>query len=200
VKLFYSKGSCSLAARITIHELQVACEYELVNQKDKTYGGGLDFLKINPHGMVPVLQLDNGEYLTENVAVQIYLAETFQSTQLLPPVTDMNRYRVIEWLSYVATEIHKNCGPLFSPTISNEMKESVFKPMLVKKIAALDPYFTAHEFLIGNHFTIADSYLFVVLTWMAHFDISFVGWPHLDRYFNQIKQRPSVQQSWAEGA
>jgi glutathione S-transferase len=200
VKLFYSKGSCSLAARITIHEMQVDCEYELVNHKDKTYAGGLDFLKINPRGMVPVLQLDNGEYLTENVAVQIYLAEKFQSTQLLPPIVDMNRYRVIEWLSYVSTELHKTCGPLFNQNIPSEMKESVFKPMLVKKLAALDPHFASHEFLIGNHFTIADSYLFVILTWMAHFDISFVEWPHLDRYFNQIKLRPSVQQSWAEGA
>jgi glutathione S-transferase len=200
MKLFYSKGSCSLAARITIHEMKADCEYELVDLRKKLYGNNQDYYQINPHGYVPALQLDNGEILTENVAVQIYLAEKFHATNLLPPVTDMKRYHVIEWLSYVATEIHKNCGPLFNSSIPVEINENIFKPMLIKKLAGLDAHLAENKFLVGDQFTIADSYLFVILTWMPHFNIDFAQWPNLDRYFNEIKNRPSVQQSWAEGA
>lgn len=199
MKLFYSKGSCSLASRIIIHELDVDCEYQLVDIRNKLLSNGEDFLKINPHGTVPVLQLDSGEILTENIAILIYLAEKFKSTTLLPQVGDVKRYHVIEWLSYVGTEIHKSCGPLFKPNISADLKDTFFKPILVQKLAGLDLHLAKHEFLVGNHFTLPDSYLFVILTWMAHFDITFAQWPHLDRYFNQIKQRDSVQKSWAEG-
>lgn len=199
MKLFYSKGSCSLAVRITIHEMDVSCDYELVDIRNKLLSSGEDFLKINPHGTVPVLQLDSGEILTENAAIQIYLAEKYKAVNLLPAVGEMQRYRVLEWLSYVSTELHKSCGPLFNPTIPADLKATIFKPILEKKLAGLDPLFAKHEFLVGNHYTLPDSYLFVVLTWMAHFDISLSQWPHLDRYFNQIKQRASVQKSLAEG-
>lgn len=200
MKLFFSKGSCSLAARIIIHEMKAECEYQLVDIRKKTYGDGQDYYQINPHGYVPALQLDNGDILTENIAIHIYLAEKFHATTLLPALGDMKRYHVLEWSSYVATEIHKNCGPLFNPSMPAEINNTVFKPMLIKKLAGLDPHFEKNEFLIGGQFTIADAYLFVVLTWMAHFDIALSQWPNLDRYFNQIKNRPSVQQSWAEGA
>jgi glutathione S-transferase len=199
MKLYYSKGTCALAIRITINELNIPCDFEAVQLKDKKTASGGDFLKINPKGVVPVLQLDNGEILTENVAIQIYLADQYKAAQLLPPLGEMKRYHVIEWLSFVGSDLHKSCGPLFNADVPAPIKESIFKPILKSKLVFLDKHFSQHDYLVGNAFTLPDGYLFVVLTWMHHFDISLSQWPHLERYFNTIKARASVQKSLAEG-
>jgi glutathione S-transferase len=199
MKLYYSKGSCSLAVRINIHELDIPCEFELVNLKDKTLASGGNFLTVNPKGVVPVLQLDNGELLTENVAIQIYLAEHFKNFTLLPALGDIKRYHVIEWLSFVSTEMHKSCSALFNHQVPVEIKETIFKPILANKLDFLEDHFKQNEYLVGKIYTLPDAYLFVVLSWMGHFNLSLEKWPAVNRYFNLIKQRASVQKSLAEG-
>lgn len=199
MKLYYSKGSCSLAVRITIHELDIPCEFERVDLKEKTFADGQDYLKINLKGYVPSLELDSGEILTENVAIQLYLADKYQGKALLPPLSDVSRYHVIEWLSYVSTELHKSCSPLFNPNVPADIKENIFKPILENKIKFLDNHFRNNTYLVGNQFTLPDGYAYVILTWMHHFNIELTRWPQVERYFNQIKLRASVQKSLAEG-
>ncbi len=200
MKLYYSKGSCSFAIRITVYELNIPCEFELVHMKDKITESGENYLTINPKGVVPVLVLDNGEKLTENVAIQIYLADTYKNFQLLPSLDDFKRYRVIEWLSYASTDLHKSCSPLFNTNVPNDIKENIFKPILKNKLDFLEDHFKQHDYLVGNDFTLPDGYVYIVLSWMHHFGIELSQWPHLEHYFNRIKQRPSVQKALAQGA
>lgn len=199
MKLYYSKGTCALAVRITLHELNIPCEYVAVQLKEKKLANGDDYYQINPKGVVPVLQLDNGEKLTENLAIQIFLADEYKGTQLLPPMGNFKRYHVIEWLSFVSTDLHKSCSPLFNPNVPAEIKENIFKPLLKSKLDFLQQHLQKNEYLTGNSFTLPDGYLFVVLSWMHHFNIILSEWPEVERFFNQVKQRQSVQQSLAEG-
>lgn len=199
MKLYFSKGTCSLAVRITIHELDIPCEFVGVHLKEKKTHDGQDYLKINPKGAVPTLQLDNGELLTENVAIQIYLAEKNHATHLLPAIGEHARYHVIEWLSFVSTDMHKSCSPMFNPNVPLDMKENIFKPILENKINFLEKHFQDHDYIMGKNYMLADAYLYVVLSWMHHFNIELNKWPQVERYFNFIKQRASVQKSLAEG-
>ncbi len=200
MKLYYSKGSCSFAPRITLHELNIPCEFIKVDLKDKKTEQGEDFYKINPEGMVPVLELDNGDRLTENIAIQLYLADTYKGEKLLPHLGDIKRYHVIEALSFVGTEMHKSCGPMFNSKVPLESKETIFKPNIKNKLDYLEKVLSKHDYLAGKDFSIADAYLYIILSWLAHFNIELNQWPKVEHYFNQIKQRPSVQKSIAEGA
>src|SRR5690349_19217638 len=122
MKLYYSKGACSLAVRIIINEIGLQSEYEAVDLKTKKTATGQDFLKINPKGSVPVIQTDEKQILTENAVIQQYLADTNKATQLLPALGNFERYRVLEWLNFISTELHKGFSPLFNPNVPNELK------------------------------------------------------------------------------
>lgn len=130
MKLYYTSSVCSLAVRIIIHELEIPCDYEPVNLKTKKTEKGEDFLKINPKGAVPVLQLKDGEILTENAVILQYLADKYNAVNLLPPVGDMKRYRTLEWLNFVSTDLHRYCTPLFWSKFSDDIKENLFTPIL----------------------------------------------------------------------
>src|SRR5579864_6749967 len=159
MKLYYSKGACSLAVRIIIHELDLPCDYVAVNLKTKETENGEDFLKINPKGSVPTLVVDNKTIITENAVIQQYLADKMKATHLLPLISSLQRYRVLEWLNYVSTELHKGCGPLFNPEVPEECKE-IFRKILMKKFQSLDTHFKTHKYLLGDEFTLPDAYLF----------------------------------------
>jgi len=200
MKLYYSKGACSLAVRITLNEIGVSCDYELVNLKTKKTESGLDYLTINPKGSVPALELATGEILTENAAIQQYLATEYKATSLLPPIGDLKRYRVLEWLSFISSDVHKSCAPLFHSGIPEEIKDQVFKPLFESKLDFLNTHLGQNEFLLANQFTLADGYLFVVLRWLPAFGMQLSGWPHLVRFSQAIKTRKSVQSALeAEG-
>jgi len=197
MKLYYSKGACSLAVRITLHEIGIPCEFESVDLKTKQTQTGSDHLKTNPKGAVPALALDDGTVLTENIVIQQYLAEKYQAHQLLPTPENFNRYRVLEWLSFVATDLHKNCTPFFIPQISEETKE-IYKKFLKNKLAFVDQHLSHHTYLAGDHFTLPDSYLFVVLRWMSHIGISVAEYKNLSRFFDEVKNRKAVKQALEE--
>lgn len=198
MKLYYSKGACSLAIRIVIHYLGINCEYEAVDLKWKKTEHGQDFLTINQKGSVPVLVLDNSEVLTENLVIQVYLAEHYKNTQLLPEVGNMKRYRVLEWLNFISTDLHKGCGPLFLPNLSEDIKESVFRPALKKKLQYVNELLNGKPFLLGNNFTLPDSYLFVILTWMPHLGIDYQDCENLVRYFQELQQFPAIKEAVKE--
>src|SRR5690348_3970643 len=128
MKLYYSKGACSLAVRIVINELGLKCDYEAVDLKTKKTATGDDFLKINDAGAVPALALDDKKILTENIVIQQYLADTHKAYQLLPEVGNMKRYQILKWMSFAASDLHKSCSPLFNHALDNEVKQSIFIP------------------------------------------------------------------------
>lgn len=197
MKLYYSKGACSLAVRIILNELGCKVTYEAVNLKDKTTEKGKDFTQINPKGAVPTLELDNSCVLTENAVILQYLAD-FHCSHLLPPVGEFQRYRVLEKLNFITTEIHKGFGALFNSDIPPELKEKVFIPLLKKKFKLISDELNKKKYLIGDDFMLPDAYLFVMLLWSYNFKIDINEWPNLAQYFAMNKQRPSIQKSLTE--
>lgn len=198
MKLYYKQGACSLAVRILIHELNLECQYVAVNLANKQTEDGKNYLDINPKGSVPALQLDAGMVLTENAAIQQFLADTHNATRLLPAAPDITRYQVIEWLNFVSTELHKSCAPFFTPIISATLKKDIFTPLLTKKIDFLNHHLAKTSFLAINQFTIADIYCFVVLTWLQHINFDLSHWENVASYFKRIEQYPSVQKALQE--
>ncbi len=197
MKLYYATGTCSLAVRIIINEIGLHSEYENVNLKTKKTSTGQDYLQINPKGSVPVIVTDNNEILTENSVIQQYLADKHHATQLLPALGDFKRYRVLEWLNYISTELHKGCGPLFHPGVPQELKNDIFKPALKNKLSYVDKNLR-HKFLLDDDFTLPDAYLFVILTWLPLFKIDIHEWPHLSRYFSDLLQKPTIKKALHE--
>ena len=198
MKLYYAKGACSLAVRITINELGLKSEYESVDLKTKQTETGQDFLKINSKGAVPTLLTDQGEILTENAVIQQYLADEAQATQLLPKTGDFKRYRVLEWQNYVSTELHKGVGILFNPNLPQEMREKITIPAIKSKMAYLNQHLGSHTYLLGDQFTLPDAYLFVILNWVIYHQFNLSDWPNVHRYFAALQQRPSIQKSMKE--
>lgn len=198
MKLYYSKGACSLAVRILIHELNIDCEFEAVNLKTKETESGKDFKNINPKGSVPILELENKEIITENPAIQQYLADKYNGTHLLAQVPELKRYEVIEWLSFIGSDFHKSLAPLFNSSIPDNIKEQYYKPVVVSKLNFLNDTLSKNEYLATHQFTMADSYLFVMTSWLKTLNIDINGWPHVQRHNQQIKNRPAVQQSLSE--
>jgi len=195
MKLYYSKGACSLASRIIINELGLSCEYESVDLRTKKTESGKDYLSINDKGAVPALETDQNGILTENGVILQYLADKEKAVELLPSTDDFNRYRILEWQNYVATELHKSFGPLFNPTLSQEVKDQFFKPLLNAKLSYVDKHLQLKKYLLGDQFTLADAYMLVMINWAIYFKFDTEKWPHLMQYYHLVKQRKSVQQS-----
>ena len=198
MKLYYSKGACSLAIRIAIHEIGISCQFESVNLKTKQTETGADFFSVNPRGSVPTLLLDDKTLLTENIAIQQYLADTNHATELLPPIGDFKRYRVLEWLSFISTELHKTCAPLFNPAFSTHAEtKALFLETLKNKLQFTNDHLQ-QKYITGNLFTSADCFLFVVLSWLSHIGVSLADYSNLERYFSEVKTRKAVAKSLAE--
>lgn len=197
MKLYYSKGACSLGVRVTLHEIGIPCEYVAVDLKAKKTETGADYLKINPKGAVPAIELDNGEVLTENAVIQQYLAEQYKALELLPEVGSLRRYRILEWLNFVGSDLHKSFSVLFNPQVSEETK-AIFLNLIKNKLRFVDDQLQNNKFLTGDIYTLPDSYMFVILRWLSNVKIEVKTWPNISRYFEELKQKPSVQQSLQE--
>lgn len=195
MKLFYSKGACSLVVRIVINEIGMKAEFESVDLKSKKTETGQDYLTINQKGAVPVVMLDNGQILSENAVILQYLADSSHATGLLPEVGNFERYRVLEWLNYTATEMHKSFGPLFNPDIPQQLKNDVIITLIKKKVAFVDQHLENNKYLLGDKFTLPDAYMFVILSWTRIFKINLKEWSHVSRYVSELEQRKSIQQS-----
>jgi len=198
MKLFYAKGACSLAVRIIINEIGLNSEFESVDLKAKRTESGHDFLEINSKGAVPTLQLDNGAILTENAVILQYLADTNKAPSLLPAVDTLERYRVLEWVNYITTEVHKSFAGLFNPIVSDDIKGTLFIPMIKSKLNYINHELQDRKYLIGDHFTLPDAYLFVMLRWADSCKISLNEYPNLLSYQTELKVRSSIQKSLKE--
>lgn len=189
-----------MAVRIVAHELGIKLDYEAVDLHGgptKKTASGQDFLTISPKGSVPVLVLDNGEVLTENAVIQQYLADTHPSS-LLPPLNDFKRYRVLEWLNFMSSDMHKAFSPLFNPKVPAEINATIFIPIVKMRLNTLNEALNGKTYLLGDVFTLPDAYCFVTLRWLAAFKISLADYPHVQQYFHTIAERPAVKAALEE--
>ena len=191
MKLYYLTGACSLASNIALREAGLKFELVKVDRRTKRTGDGLDFNEVNPKGYVPALRLDNGEVLTENVTVLQYIADRNPAAKLAPPAGTMERYRLMEWLSFINSEVHKQFTPLFRPDAPADTREYARKN-LATRLDYMQRSIGAKLFVMGEQYTVADPYLFTVLGWGAHVDVDIGRWPELKRYVERIAQRPHV--------
>lgn len=193
MKLYHSPGACSQAVHIVLHETGFSHDSIRVDLKSKTVEGGADYLAINPKGAVPALDLGNGEVLTENAVILQYLGDRAGSSDLFPPPGDFRRYRVLEWMNFIATEIHKGFGPLFHPAAGEDSKQHA-RDLLASKFEFVDRQLGEGPYLMGERFTLADAYLFVMLGWTRMHRIDLARWPNLKAFRERMKRRPSVRQ------
>ncbi|KTC94945.1 glutathione transferase GstA [Legionella feeleii] len=198
MKLFFARGACSLVIRIIINEIGLKCDYVSVDLKTKKTEDNKDYLAINPKGAVPALQLDDGEIITENLVIQQYLVDEYKADQLCPPIGDINRYQILSWSNYITTELHKSFGALFNPAITQELKDKIYIPAIKQKLEFIDKQLAQHRYLAGNHFTLPDAYLFVMLTWSTNFKIDLTEYSHLPGYFQELHSRESIMKSLKE--
>jgi len=196
MKLYYAPGACSLSPHIVAEEAGVPVDLVKVDLRAHTLDDGSDFHKINPKGSVPTLVLDSGELLTEGPAIVQYLADRNPASGLAPECGTLPRYHLQEWLTYINGEIHKTFGPLFHGAAGEERRKIV--EILEQKFAFVDSTLANQPFLLGNTFTAADAYLFVVQTWAKKMHISVP--PSLMQFFDRVAARPKVQAAMkAEG-
>jgi len=196
MKLYFSTGACSMASNIALREAGIPFEMSKVAKRTKRVDG-VEFVTINPKGYVPALRLDDGQVLTENVAVLQYIADLNPAAKLAPPAGTMGRYRLQEWLSFINSEVHKAFTPLFSSEATEETK-TYARNYLVKRLAYLEGALGDNKYLMGDQFTVADAYLFTVLGWGAHVGVD-IG-PKLKSYVDRIRARPQVIEAMtAEG-
>lgn len=191
MKLYYSPGACSQAPHILLHEIGLHHDAMRVDLKSKTLEDGSSYLEVNPKGSVPALELDNGEVLTENAVVLQYLGDRAGSPDVLPSVGNFRRYRVLEWVNYITTELHKSFAPLFSRDAGDETK-AFFRSAIAHKFDYVDGRLGSGPFLCGETLTIADPYLFVISGWGDKL-IGLGNWPNLADFRARMLERPSVR-------
>jgi Glutathione S-transferase len=192
MKLYYAPGACSQAPHILLHEIGLSHDAIRVDLKAKTIEGGGSYLEINPKGAVPALELDNGEVLTENAVILQYLGDRSAATDVLPPVGQFGRYRVLEQVNYITTELHKGFGPLFSPDASDETKKFL-TANVEKKLDYIDQRLGTGPFLMGEELTLPDPYLFVITGWAEKMLGGLDRWANLKAFRQRMMERPSVR-------
>jgi glutathione S-transferase len=197
MKLFYAPGACSLSPHIVLRELGLPFALEAVDLKSRTTASGADFTAINPKGYVPALQLEDGEVLTEGAAIVQYLADRHAPGTLAPVAGTVERARLNGHLNFISAELHKAFGPLFNPALAPEAREAAVAN-LHRKLAIVEAALAdGRSFLTGSDFTVADAYLFVVLSWAPHLGIDLTPWPRLGAFSRRVSTRAAVQAAMA---
>jgi glutathione S-transferase len=199
MKLYYFTGACSLSPHIVMRELGLPVTLVKVDLKTKKTDGGADYLSINSKGSVPTLQLDDGRVLTEGPAIVQYLADLKPDSGLAPRAGTFERYQLMEILNFLTSEVHKTFSPLFNPASSADMKAAAVTS-LGNKFDWLSGFLGKKNYLMGDHFTVADAYLFTMLQWAHYVKIDLGKWPVLAAYSARVAQRPKVHEAMkAEG-
>jgi len=193
MKLYYAPAACSLAPHIALSEAGLAHELVRVDLRTHTLPDGSDYAAVNPKGYVPVLELDDGTRLTEAAVILQYIADRNPGT-LAPAFGSIERYRLMEWLNFIATELHKGFGPLWKPNTPAEYK-TIVVDALGKRFDFIAPILAAQPYLTGERFTIADAYLFTILNWAKILKVDLARWPSLGLYLDRVAARPRVQQA-----
>ncbi|MBV8665121.1 MAG: glutathione transferase GstA [Burkholderiaceae bacterium] len=199
MKLFFSPGACSLAPHIVLREAGLSFELDQVNLGTKQTASGKDFLQINPKGYVPTLQLDNGQVLTEGAVILQYLADQVPRKHLAPPSGTLERFHLMEWLTFISSELHKAFSPLFNSKTPEEYRVIV-RENLTKRIGFVAKQLEKTDYIGGDQFSIADAYLFTVLCWTRPTKMDLAPWPSVVAYMDRVGSRPAVHAAMiAEG-
>lgn len=188
-------GACSLAPHIALREAGLPVQLVAVDYQNRQTQGGGDYFEINPKGYVPALELEDGQLLTE-VPVILQYVDALAPTARLLPADFMPRLRALEWLNFVATEIHKSFSPLFRPTTP----KAFLKPgreHLSRRLDVVEKHLSTQRYLAGTDLSAADIYLFTTCRWLPDQDLSLAAWPALHRHFNTILARPAVTEALA---
>lgn len=191
MKLYYAPGACSQASHMALREAGLDFQLEKVDLRKKITASGDDYRKINPLGYVPALELDDGVVITEGPAIMQFIADHAPAAGLLP-TEGTARYRAIGWLNFIATELHKTCSPLFSPTLTEEQRAPVIERLAVR-LDRLELLFKTNSYLLGAQFSVADLYLFVITGWFGRMNIPLKKWLHIERFREVVAARPAVQ-------
>ncbi|WEK52517.1 MAG: glutathione transferase GstA [Candidatus Kaistia colombiensis] len=190
MKLYYAPGACSLSPHIALREAGLPFTMEKVDLRAKTTESGGDYKAINPRGYVPALELDDGRVVAEGPIIVQVIADLAPETSLAPALGTAERYQLMDWLAFIATELHKGFSPFFNPAVNDEAKKS-FKERLMLRFAYLSEALGDKPYLMGDNFSAADGYLFTVLRWAKGF--KFELGPTLDAYFDRVAARPAVK-------
>jgi glutathione S-transferase len=192
MKLYYSPGACSLSPHMVLREAGIDFTLEKVDLKTKKTEAGADYLKVNPNGYVPALQLDDGTVLTEGPAIVQYLADRAPGAKLAPANGTIERYRLQEALNFISTELHKQFSPLFDPAAPEDLRKAQVE-RIGRRFDFVEKRLSAKPFWLGEAFTVADAYLFTIVNWSAFVKIDLSKWPRLKEYRKRIAERPSTQ-------
>lgn len=199
MKLYYAPGACSLSPHIALREAGLAFEPVKVNTKAHQLADGTDYYTINSLGYVPVLELDDGTRLREGPAIVQYIADQAPTKNLAPANGTLARYRLQEWLTFIGTELHKGFSPLFNPAMPAEAKE-IALTRLNARFQWLDGQLAGRQYLLGDHFSVADAYLFAISGWAVPLKVDLTPYPNLLALRERIAARPAVQDAMrAEG-
>lgn len=198
MKLYYSPGACSLSVHIVLREGKFKFDIDKVDIAAKKTGSGEDYLAINPKGYVPALTLDDGTTLTEANVILQYLADQKPRRGLAPKPRTPERYKLMEWLTFISSELHKALGDFFNPKMTPEWREARLE-RLGRRFDYLEKALGGNEYLMGE-FTIADAYLFSILNWTNIHKVDMANWPNIQSYMRRMAERPTVKKAMkAEG-
>ena len=199
MKLYFSPGSCGLASQIALREAGRTFDLVAVDFRTKTTVEG-DYLKVTPKGMVPALKLDDGGLLTESAVILQWIADQNPERDLLPPFGTKERYVALEWLNFVATDLHKSLAVLFSPVVDEDSKSRFAEGVLIVRLEFVEDHLSRNDYLLGEKFSVADAYLYNVLRWPSRVNVDISGYAAIGAYMARMKRRPSVRASLdAEG-
>ncbi len=193
MKLYYSPGACSLSPHIALLEAGLPYDLVKVDLKVKKLENGDDYLKVNPKGQVPALQLDSGELVTEGPVIVQIIADK-AGKDLAPARDHDDRYKLQAWLTYINSELHKNLGPQFAPALSDDAK-AFFKDRVMGKFKYVDGELAGKDYLMGKQFTVADGYMFTMLSWAERMKWDLSAMPNLMAYKARVAARPKVQEA-----
>lgn len=194
MKLYYAPGACSLSPHIALLEAGLPYDLVKVDLRAKKLENGDDFLKVNPKGQVPALALDSGELVTEGPVIIQMIADKAANKGLAPAHGSAERYKLLEWLNFITAELHKNFGPMFSPVLADEAK-AFFKDRVMGKFKYVDGALAGKDYVMGKEFTVADAYLFTMLTWADRMKFDLSAMPNLLAYKARVAARPKVQEA-----
>ncbi|MBS7664304.1 glutathione transferase GstA [Pseudomonas lalucatii] len=192
MKLFYSPGACSLAVHIVLREIGQAFSLERVDLASHKTEHGDDYYRLNPKGYVPLLELDDGFYLSEGPVINQYLCDRAGRVDLMPAPGSMARYRVMEWQGFINSELHKGFGGLFNPAL-DEAAKRVIGEGLRRRLQWVSSQLQGRPYLAGEVFSAADAYLFTVASWAGFLGLDISHCPELQGYLVRLAARPSIQ-------
>lgn len=194
MKLYFSPGACSLACHIALREAGLPFELVRVDTGAHKLKNGTDYYQINPKGYVPAIQLDDGQVMTEGAALLQYIGDQVPAKGLIPKAGTLERFRANEWLTFVSSEIHKGYSPLFNPNLKDDAK-AVLRTKLEGRLGELNGHLASNKYLLGDAFSVADAYLYTVVSWSPHVGVELSKFRHVADFRQRVAERPAVKEA-----